>query len=112
MLFSKYQIFYLNTREIKIIFRIPEMRDECYDECLVRGKNMDWMQFAIFLITSMGMFFWNRSESRSDIRHMDTKFEEHRREVNSLLKAIHDEMSDFHARLCSIEERYRERSSK
>ncbi len=47
------------------------------------------------------LFLWNRSESRADIRHMDSKLESTR----ELVRAIHDEMKDFHERLCKIEER-------
>ena len=47
------------------------------------------------------LFLWNRSESRADIRHMDTKLESTR----ELVRAIYDEMKDFHNRLCAIEER-------
>jgi len=56
---------------------------------------MDLIQFAIFILTMVGAFFWNRSESRSDIRHMDTKLESTR----ELVRAIHDEMKDFHSTL-------------
>ena len=62
---------------------------------------MDWVQFIIFCCGVLGLFFWNRSESRADMRHMDTKLESTR----DLVRAIHDEMKDFHARLCIIEER-------
>lgn len=52
------------------------------------------------------LFLWNRSEARADIRHMDLKIEATR----ELVQAIHDEMKDFHGRLCAIEERnYRNR---
>ncbi len=64
---------------------------------------MDWAQFSIFIASMAGMFFWNRSESRSDIRHMDTKLESTR----ELVRAIYDESKDFHNRLCAIEERKR-----
>lgn len=47
------------------------------------------------------LFLWNRSESRDDIRHMDSKLESTR----ELVRAIHEEMKDFHNRLCKIEER-------
>jgi hypothetical protein len=62
---------------------------------------MDWPQFSVLLITILGMFFWNRSESRTDVRHMDAKLESTR----ELVRAIYDEMKDFHNRLCAIEER-------
>ena len=51
------------------------------------------------------LFLWNRSESRADIRHMDSKLESFRSETNAMIKAIYDEMKDFHNRLCVIEER-------
>ena len=53
---------------------------------------------AAFIIP---LFLWNRSESRADIRHMDAKLESTR----ELVRAIYDESKDFHARLCTIEER-------
>jgi len=45
------------------------------------------------------LFLWNRSESRADIRHMDTKLEANR----DLVCAIHEEIRDFHNRLCDME---------
>ena len=60
---------------------------------------MEWPQFAIFLATIAGMFFWNRSESRSDVRHMDNKIDA----IRELVHAIHDEMKEFHNRLCGLE---------
>lgn len=66
------------------------------------------MDFATLLTLILGngaiiipLFLWNRSESRADIRHMDAKLESTR----ELVRAIHDEMKDFHTRLCLIEER-------
>lgn len=55
---------------------------------------------AAFIIP---MFLWNRSESRADYRHLEAS-------VNANLKAIHDEMKDFHGRLCAIEERKKNES--
>ena len=49
---------------------------------------MDWTQFIIFFIGVFGLFIWNRSESRTDIRHLDAKLEANR---------------DFHFRLLEIE---------
>lgn len=67
---------------------------------------MEWTQFIIFIGSFVGLFFWNRSESRADMRHMDAKVEEHRKETNitirhmeTLISAIHEEMKDFHGRL-------------
>ena len=64
---------------------------------------MDWTQVLIPLITVLGifvanaaliipLFLWNRAESRADWRHTD-----------ALIRAIQDEIKDFHKRLCEIE---------
>lgn len=57
---------------------------------------MDWMQFFGFILTIGTLFFWNRFEANAD-----------RRDMMNILKAIQDEMKDFHGRLCSIEEKNR-----
>lgn len=62
---------------------------------------MEWTQFVIFFIGVFGLFIWDRTESRQDIRYMDAKLES----IRELIRAIHDEMKDFHTRLCIIEER-------
>ena len=46
------------------------------------------------------LFLWVRSEARSDSRHTDAKLESTR----ELVRAIHDEMKEFHNRLCKIEQ--------
>ena len=60
-------------------------------------------QLLIILLTIAGLFIWNRTESRADIRHMDNKLEY----IRSLVNAIHNEMKDFHERLYKLEERNR-----
>jgi len=47
------------------------------------------------------LFLWVRSESRADSRHTDAKLESTR----ELVRAIHDEVKDFHGKICAIEER-------
>ena len=69
---------------------------------------MDWIQFSIFVGGILGCFFWNRSESRTDIRFMETKLESTR----ELVRAIHDEMKDFHTRLERIDMEFRSRQEK
>jgi len=44
------------------------------------------------------LFFWNRTESRADYRHMEAR-------TDAILNAIREEMKDFHGRLCAIEEK-------
>ena len=39
---------------------------------------MDWIQFATLFVTFVGLFIWNRTESRSDARHMDQKLDSSR----------------------------------
>lgn len=62
---------------------------------------MEWMQFALLIITLGGLFFWNRSEANSD-----------RRDMVTLLKGIQDEIKDFHGRLCTLEEKYKQMEKK
>lgn len=59
---------------------------------------MDWSQLATLFLANASLIMWFRSESRSDWRQMDAK-------LDANLKAIHDEIKDFHGRLCAIEER-------
>lgn len=45
------------------------------------------------------LFLWNRAEARADIRHLDARLESNR----ELVRAVHDEIKDFHYRLLEIE---------
>ncbi len=77
---------------------------------------MEWMQFVILILAMTGMFFWNRTEARSDSRHFDNETKEIRREMIEIMRstnssmqasvdAMRQESKDFHGRLCAIEER-------
>jgi hypothetical protein len=66
---------------------------------------MDWTQVWTIVGANIGMmvvtmgstitlFLWARSEARED-----------QQEIRNLVKAIQDEMKDFHGRMCAIEER-------
>lgn len=73
---------------------------------------MEWVQFVIFLIAVFGLFVWNRTESRTDTRHMDTKLDSMRNLIDAIRsdsqafrKEWMDESKDFHNRLCEIERR-------
>ena len=50
--------------------------------------------------TIIPLFLWARSESRADHRHLEGY-------VKLTIDSIKEEMKDFHARLCAIEERTR-----
>ena len=66
---------------------------------------MDWLQVISLFLANAGLIIWFRTESRNDWRHMDAKLDSNQKETNQLIKAINDEMKDFHTRLCIIEER-------
>ncbi len=59
---------------------------------------MEIVQLITLFLGIGGLFFWNRSESRNDMRHMDAKIE-------TLIREIQNEMKDFHGKLCSLDER-------
>lgn len=54
---------------------------------------MEWIQLITVVGANLAMFMWARSEARHD-----------QSEMRLLMKAIQDEMKDFHGRLCKIEE--------
>lgn len=60
-----------------------------------------WLQVLSLFLANAGLIIWFRTESRADWRHMDTKTDAIRQEV----QAIREEIKDFHGRLCAIEER-------
>jgi hypothetical protein len=81
---------------------------------------MDWIQFFIFFVGVFGLFIWNRAEGRADARKAEERDEqlrttmaanalENRQLIASIHKEIQQEMKDFHGRLCTIEERHREK---
>ncbi len=67
--------------------------------------NETWMQVIALFLANATLIFWMRSESRADWRLMDSKHESFRAEMGILLRSIQEEIKDFHARLCTIEER-------
>ena len=58
---------------------------------------MDWSQFSIFFLGVFGMWLWYRSEACAD-----------RREIMQMIRAIQEEIKDFHGRLCALEEKIRD----
>lgn len=55
---------------------------------------MDWTQFLLMFVSIGGLFLWNRSEANAD-----------RRDIMQLIRAIQEEIKDFHGRLCALEEK-------
>ena len=69
------------------------MRKLWYDlACNKKEATMQTTELLILLGTIAGLFIWNRSESRSDMRHM-----------LAIIDSIDKEIKDFHGRLCAIE---------
>lgn len=73
---------------------------------------MDWPQLAVFIVSVFVLFLWNRAESRTDIRQMDAKLEATRDLCLGMIKAIQDEMKDFHVRLEKQDWEFRSRMEK
>jgi hypothetical protein len=91
--------FYICERSFSVL-TVKKLECRIYAK---RRSKMDWTQFAIFLASMAGLFFWNRAESRNDVRMMQSFAEANR----ALIDAIAKEMKDFHGRLCALEERSR-----
>jgi len=66
---------------------------------------MEWTQFLILIATIAGLFFWNRTESRADYRHMESRTDALLKAIQDEMKSFNEEIKDFHTRLCIIEER-------
>lgn len=69
--------------------------------------NHSWLQVISLFLANVGLILWFRSESRQDWRLMDSKHESFRAEMSLMLKGIHDEIKDFHGRLCVIDEKHK-----
>ena len=65
--------------------------------------NQVTVEILILLGAIVGLFIWNRSESRSDIRQMQDRMDANSRQIQELIRSIQMEIKDFHGRLCSIE---------
>lgn len=73
---------------------------------------MDWPQ----VLTVFAVIATNLGTVIALYCQLDRKIDENRKETTSILMgmnhqihAIHDEMKDFHGRLCTIEERHKDR---
>lgn len=71
---------------------------------------MEWVQFAIFLVAIVGLWFWQRTESRTDNRRNEEWIRCHRELIAEIQKEgaewrmqMANESKDFHYRLLEIE---------
>jgi hypothetical protein len=73
--------------------------------------NIDWVAILAVIggnvAVVLPLWLWARGESRSDWRHLDAKMDAMKLSTDACLKAIHEEMKDFHGRLCDLEVRKR-----
>ena len=60
---------------------------------------MDWSQVMTILGGNMALFLWATRQARSDFLHLDRKLEENRKETTLIVKAIQEEVKDFHNRM-------------
>lgn len=77
---------------------------------------MDWSQVLTILGFTAAMFAWGMKKSENSEKNIlsmisqdrianAASLNEHRKETSEILRAIQQEMKDFHGRLCAIEER-------
>ncbi len=59
---------------------------------------MDWTQVLTIVGANMAMFLWSVRMSRIDFLH-----------TSRILESIQQEIKDFHGRLCTIEERNKDK---
>lgn len=76
--------------------------------------NENWFQIFSLFLANAALIIWFRSEARNDWRHMDAKIDAthakidaNQKQTLALIEAIQKEITDFHGRLCAIEERNR-----
>lgn len=55
---------------------------------------MDWYQLIALIVSNVALFAWARAESRADFRTM-----------LGIIDSIQKEITDFHGRLCALEEK-------
>ena len=61
--------------------------------------NESWIQIASLFMANAGLIIWFRAEARSDWRHLDNKIDANQKETNQIIKAIQEEMKEFHGKL-------------
>ncbi len=63
---------------------------------------MDWTQVVTIVGTNIALFLFATRQARTDFLHLDRKLEENRKETTLIVKAIQEEVKDFHNRICAI----------
>jgi hypothetical protein len=65
---------------------------------------MEWPQVISIIGANLAMFLWSVRQSNTFYMHLDKKMEDNRKETNGLIKAIQEEIKDFHERLFKLEQ--------
>jgi len=73
---------------------------------------MDWPQVLTILGGNIGMILWSTRQARTDFLHLDRKLEENRKETTQIVKAIHEEVKDFHIKLALQDQEFKNRICK
>lgn len=60
---------------------------------------MEWPQVLTILGGNIGLILWSTRQARTDFLHLHRKLEENRKETNQIVKAIQEEVKDFHLKL-------------
>lgn len=68
---------------------------------------MDWSQVLTIVGVNVSLFLWSRSESKADYRELRSEQTSMQSWMKDMMITIHEEIKDFHGRLCSLEERSR-----
>ena len=63
---------------------------------------MDWTQVLTIAGTNLALFLFATRQARTDFLHLDRKLDENRKETTLIVRAIQEEVKDFHDRLCTI----------
>lgn len=81
-----------------------------------KEKPMEWNQTLAILISLFGLILWVLREMRADKAHIISLIEQDKKQIvfsiEKLSEKIDKESRDFHGRLCTIEEKYRQLEKK
>lgn len=66
---------------------------------------MDWSQVLTIMGGNIALFLWATRQARTDFLHLDRKLEENRKETQQIIRAIQEEIKDFHRNLCESKEK-------
>jgi hypothetical protein len=66
-----------------------------------------WTQVVSLFLANAGLIIWFRTEARADWRHLDNKLDANQKEATQLIKAIQEEVKDFHIKLALQDQEFK-----